>query len=394
MNGHGGNLHSLRDLPGTYEKSGLGIIPTVIDEPLPQADGTVGGFAKFSGAKFSLPPAGLGLSDLAGGHKNLWETAVKVLDYLGIAHKDTNLSNDLNQEHSHLRSYSSIVLTPIEIDSLVKSLEKSLGQVGIPVVKGNCQNIDKNGNRITTTIKQNGIIKKFTSENIIYAGGRLGVDILKNAGIIATDGKGIDIGVRVEFFNHKGLRALRDLGPDAKIIKNNCRTFCLNVPGEIYRYRFGELMIPGGIVASPENTSSNVGILLRLKDKEAVLKRIKEKSSKIEKKYLEKGVRVANGIFGATSHIMDEIYGEENKASLESFAKFLNERKLIDWSQPHDIHLPLIDWHWETFGRPNTFKTSEESVYCIGDASGHARGLLQAAISGYLAAEELSREYE
>lgn len=23
MNGHGGNLHSLRDLPGTYEKSGL-----------------------------------------------------------------------------------------------------------------------------------------------------------------------------------------------------------------------------------------------------------------------------------------------------------------------------------------------------------------------------------
>jgi len=23
MSGHGGNLHSLRDLPGTYEKSGL-----------------------------------------------------------------------------------------------------------------------------------------------------------------------------------------------------------------------------------------------------------------------------------------------------------------------------------------------------------------------------------
>ena len=26
MSGNGGNLHSLRDLPGTYEKSGLGII--------------------------------------------------------------------------------------------------------------------------------------------------------------------------------------------------------------------------------------------------------------------------------------------------------------------------------------------------------------------------------
>ena len=29
MSGNGGNLHSLRDLPGTYEKSGLGVASMV-----------------------------------------------------------------------------------------------------------------------------------------------------------------------------------------------------------------------------------------------------------------------------------------------------------------------------------------------------------------------------
>lgn len=50
--------------------------------------------------------------------------------------------------------------------------------------------------------------------------------------------------------------------------------------------------------------------------------------------------------------------------------------------------MPLLDWHWHTFATPSSHLTSLPGVYALGDSSGHARGLLQASVSGWLAAEE------
>lgn len=385
----------LAGLTAALRLAELGVKPALVDYPLPQAEGDVGGFAKFSGAKFSLPPAGMGLVPLAGGERNLLSTIGKVLKYLCLSEDQAEKSQDQSvTDQVNLRSYQSILLSPEQVTSLVRNLEKTVKESSIPIYRGQCQKIYPSQDGTEATIQFQKEERILMSKKLVYAGGRLGTNVLKDAGVIPTQGKGIDVGIRVEFFSPEGLSSLRALGPDAKIIRGNCRTFCLNSPGEIYRYNFAHLQIPGGVVADKDATKSNVGLLLRLENKDQVIKRIIEKSKKLEKKIINNGIRVESGILGSAKPILDQIIGEENRRNLEDFSYYLQDQKLIDWRFPHDIHLPLIDWHWDTFSQQVSFRTSEPAIYCIGDASGHARGLLQAAISGYLVAEDLANELQ
>lgn len=371
-----------------------GLKPALVDYALPQSEGDLGGFAKFSGAKFSLPPAGMGLVPLAGGEDKLSRVIVHVLDYLGLGEHQSEDSQDQSAAQSYLRSYRSIVLTPVQVTELVRQLEAQVKASGVPIHRGNCESISPSKSIAQAVISTHDAQKIISSRKLIYAGGRLGTEVLRSAGVETTRGKGIDVGVRVEFFEPGGLKALRALGPDAKIIKGNCRTFCLNFPGEIYRYDFEHLRIPGGIVADAGGKKSNVGLLLRLENKSEVIAEIIQNTKALNLENLNSGIKVENEFLGAAKPVLDQIIGEPRRAILENFAKHLQDQGLIDWRLPHKVHLPLIDWHWDTFSKHHTFQTSEPAIYCIGDASGHARGLLQAAISGYLVAEDLANELQ
>ncbi len=384
----------LAGLTAALRLSDLGVKAALVDYALPQSEGDLGGFAKFSGAKFSLPPAGMGLAPLAGGTEKLARTIAEVLKYLSLSDSLTATSLDQSNNQAYLRSYQSILLTPEKITDLVRGLEISVKKSGVPIYRGYCKRIYPGQSTTESTVIINEEEHTFTSRIVIYAGGRLGTKILKDAGVETTKGKGIDVGVRVEFFSSDGLKALRSLGPDAKIIRGDCRTFCLNSPGEIYRYSFEHLKIPGGIVAGDEIERSNVGLLLRLEDKEKTINDIIKNTKHIDQELLSKGIRAKNDIFGSAKLVLDNIFGEDRRRSLEDFALHLQNQGLVNWELTHDIHLPLIDWHWDTFSKQTSFQTSEPAIYCIGDASGHARGLLQASISGYLVAEDISNEFQ
>jgi hypothetical protein len=71
------------------------------------------------------------------------------------------------------------------------------------------------------------------------------------------------------------------------------------------------------------------------------------------------------------------------------FALRLAGAGLLHLPEQFTVHYPLIDWHWPVFGQPGKLQTAVEGLYAIGDLSGHARGLLQAATMGWLAAEEI-----
>ncbi|MEX0827554.1 MAG: hypothetical protein WD005_01240, partial [Haliea sp.] len=77
---------------------------------------------------------------------------------------------------------------------------------------------------------------------------------------------------------------------------------------------------------------------------------------------------------------------------LEDFISQLSDASLVDLSLSHRMHFPLIDWHWPTYAKTGSAQTSEPRLYVAGDSAGHARGLLQAAVSGWLAAEEIANE--
>lgn len=131
----------------------LGARTILIDRGLPQAGGRLGGFAKFSGAKFSLPPAGLGLVPIAGSRDRLLATIAKVLEFLGIEHEQDDSSKDLWQgeerglkEGTQLRSYRSIVLTPDRIDTLIEHVTDRLSH-NVMVVRAGCRGLANDAGR-------------------------------------------------------------------------------------------------------------------------------------------------------------------------------------------------------------------------------------------------------
>jgi uncharacterized FAD-dependent dehydrogenase len=378
----------LAGILASLELKGRGIEVIVVDSSLPQANGEIGGFAKFSGAKFSLPPAGMGLLNVAKDTKVLWNAIKKAADYLGISLENYETSSDFTIENSieNLRKYESIVFSPNEIDQMLLGLEHKLKIEKIKLIKGKCNKIRKTKEGFSIKLESNSTSLEIKCNSVFYAGGRLGSGLLENLGAEQTNRKGLDVGVRIEFEDVEHLAKLRSHGPDAKIINNNSRTFCLNVPGEIYRYPYAHISVPGGVVS--EGTRSNVGILYRNSEKKELLEGIMKRSMQLTCSELEKPYIATGDMLGSSKEILNFIFGHDITFKLEEFGEYLSDSGLINWEDKHFVHLPLIDWHWPTFAIENSFKTNISGLFCLGDSSGHARGLLQAAVSGILAVRE------
>ena len=72
-----------------------GIKTILLNTTINPGDRSLGGFARFSGAKFSLPPAGMGLLPIVGSSNALFQIIEQVISLLGIEHKRPNSSTDL-----------------------------------------------------------------------------------------------------------------------------------------------------------------------------------------------------------------------------------------------------------------------------------------------------------
>ena len=364
----------------------------LVDAGLPEAKGKYGGFAKFSGAKFSLPPAGMGLLNVIAHKDRLWDTIVSISNLLDLNFTSAFESLDTDIANIHLRSYKSLILTPSEIDQLIENLTKTLNRLEVPIFKGTCKAVSSQNEIIKIDISSHNKTHSILSNALFYAGGRLGEEALQQLNLKPTNYKGLDVGARFEFSLFDGLKGLRKNGPDAKIIKGNCRTFCLNVPGKIFRYPFETISIPGGVVADSDEINSNFGILYRTIEKTQLLEKIRSIGKNMPLSDLEAPFNAQGSVFGDAEPLARKLYGCQIVDNLIEFGDFLSKKKLVNWNVEHFVHLPLIDWHWNTYSTQTSFKTTQKGVYCIGDSSGHARGLLQAAISGWIAAEEYSNE--
>lgn len=280
------------------------------------------------------------------------------------------------------------MLSPREIEALLHELIGRLPGT-VTHIAGKCVDMAADGETWNCFVAIATGVLRLESDTVLFAAGRTSSPILINSGAKPTAGKGIDIGLRVEFLDGGGLEQLRSFGPDAKVLYNTCRTFCVNYPGTIYRYPFRNLLIPGGIVAETGTPSSNVGILCRQLDRESWLRQLAESTRRLSHERLHRPIAVSGAPLGESLDLVASVYGESVAAYLDSFTKRLGMLGLIDWDLVHYIHLPLLDWYWDTFSKPRTFETTLRGVYAIGDSSGHARGLLQAAVSGWAAAEHL-----
>lgn len=371
----------------------------IVDTPPVELETGLGGFALFSGAKFSLPPAGMGLAQVAGSTSALFDAILEVLRLLQLDHRadlsssrDATLSNE-NPDHPLIvRSYESIVLTPDEMKNVIAHLHLQIDS-RVRLIRGRCSSLSRFANGWRASIESEGSdYEELRCRTVIYAGGRSGSSILISAGAEPRLGKGLDVGLRVEFEDKAALSSLRSLGPDAKIIQGECRTFCLNVPGKVFRYESDGVPIPGGVVARADHPGGNVGLLCRVSNKATVLRMFRREFPSLQASRpllaLLRGLGMARE---ATRTDLSTLYGTEVANRLVSFSEALAEQALIDWSEPHTVHLPLLDWHWDVFALGASFQTTVPDLYVIGDSAGHARGLLQAAVSGWLVSEALNQ---
>lgn len=370
----------------------MGARVVLIDNPLPESVGRLGGFSRFSGAKFSFPPAGMGLAPVAGSIDRLNQVIDKVVCELGLTGRQYAESIDQSRDLGGgvtFRRYQSIVLLPQEMEAMLDRLTGKISR-GAVVVKGRATRLDYVADRWSIQGRADHNDFLVNAETVFYAAGRLSEGLLLHAGALPTEGKGMDIGVRLEFDDKASIERLAALGPDAKIVRGRFRTFCLNSPGTIYRYPFKNITIAGGIVAEASSERANVGILMRVPNKELRLQEILNAAGQCYPQLISESSHTSSGSdFFTPPLVLERLYGSDDVTQLTAFVREITALGLIDISQPYRVHMPLIDWHWHTFSHAGSHKTNLPSVYALGDSSGHARGLLQAAVSGWLAAEEL-----
>jgi hypothetical protein len=370
----------------TLSQAGGAVI--LIDQSLPEARGALGGFTQFSGAKFSLLPAGQGLIHVAGSVEKLQAATTDVLECLEISHlvgpgQHSPVPDKPLADSAALRVYESIVLTPSAIKVALDALASRLGTVRI--VSAEILRLERIGPDWVAFGAAGEIAR---ARYAIFAGGRTGGSLLSDAGAIPQRGKGLDVGLRIEFSDKNAITGLRRIGADAKVLMGRTRTFCLNHPGRIFRYKYRDISVPGGVVAPDDERSANFGILTRVPHKdealEAVLRVVRNRGAA----YLNNKV-VSGAPFQDKADWIEQAYGEEVACELKAFAEVLGRKGLVNWNADHMIHFPLLDWHWDVFAIGTSHRTSRPGLYIAGDTAGHARGLLQAGISGLLAAQEV-----
>ena len=379
----------LGGLAAAYVLALAGADVVLIDRSLPEANGALGGFTRFSGAKFSLLPAGQGLVPVAGGVENLQRVIGEVLNFCGLSGHQAIGSRDLLEDKpsaagTNIRTYQSLVLTPSQIEHTVQLISSRIRRL-VRVIDAEVLDIEHHSSR-WVALGGNGKIAE--GRNAVFAGGRTAGSLLRRAGATPQEGKGVDLGVRVEFLELEGIRSLRERGPDAKILMGRTRTFCLNYPGTVFRYSFRDISIPGGIVADQSEPSGNFGILTRVQGKEEAVARVLNYLRSVPREAYETAHVVRGPPFQDKMPMLQSAYGSEAADHLQKFGETMLEAGFVDWDSEHRIHFPLLDWHWDTFAVGFSHRTDRPNLFVAGDAAGHARGLLQAGVSGWLAARE------
>ena len=92
---------------------------------------------------------------------------------------------------------------PNEMDVLIDDLETRVRN-NCHVIVGKCISLARTDTHWHSTYLTGSTTKEIISDVVFFAGGRMGSDVLSNTGCRETHGKGLDLGVRVEFPDKQG----------------------------------------------------------------------------------------------------------------------------------------------------------------------------------------------
>ncbi len=364
----------------------------VVDEP-PQHGSNLGGYAPISGTKFSFPPAGSGLIAQARSPKRLsyaYRDAAARLRLTASSETPPGVEDSAKTDVDigrgiRFRSYDCVLVSRSELEATISMIAEPI-ELQHMVVRGRCSSLAYSDSGWRCEVNAAGCSRRvLNAESLILATGRSahppGLPIRSEA-----RWRGIDIGVRLEF-PISGLRGLRALGNDPKLLRGRVRTFCLNYPGSVFWYPVGGFMVSGGKSEEKPCGLANVGLLRRCPPEESA-DIVEHLVSTLggQRNAPRFSAKVTGSLGGTVAASLSRLFGKTVVSEVGDFLVDLGSLGLVDLSEGYTVHAPLLDWHWPILGQPNSSQGDAPSLWVAGDVAGHARGLLQAATSGILAA--------
>ncbi|MDD2625464.1 MAG: FAD-binding protein [Bacilli bacterium] len=379
-----------------------------------------GGASGTLGGKLCFFPAGLRLS------KALEETPAYSNDRVKQILKryrfnKLNHSSSMNYDYGEViqREYQAI---PVLENDMVKLFNKMLTEAQSQGVKfiDNFEvcSVEQSPNyakfKVFGTVNNNNVVV-FARDALIIATGRSGATttqkIIRDIGI-KTSHTSVDVGVRIEMNSTSDNKAFSPHSQDPKIImKHNTeeevRTLCWTRHGDITLTRFGGVTLVDGHFGNSFSNKTSVSIVSRVQvDKsefplDIALDLISSKSKSLPivqdlKSFIENRSNQSNTQSGMRIHAnQDNIRKHMDVTIYRQLIEFIhrlfdltNLKPVLD--QDANVLFPVIDKFWSSPILDKHLMSSIDSVYFVGDATGRARGIIQAIRSGAAVAERIA----
>lgn len=255
----------------------------------------------------------------------------------------------------------------------------------------------------------------YARDALILATGRSGSaaiqKIMSDIGV-RTSHTSVDVGVRIEMNSTSVNHAFSPHSQDPKIImKHNTekevRTLCWTRNGDITLTRFGGVTVVDGHFGKSFSNKTSVSIVSRIpvdkseyplnialdliSSKSMSLPIVQDLKSFIDNRNNQSNARMDTPIYGKKDSIRNYMDVNLFRQSVEFIHRLLdltNIRPFIN--EDAKVLFPVIDNFWSTPILDKHLMSSIDSVYFVGDATGKARGIIQAIRSGAAVAERIA----
>jgi hypothetical protein len=342
-------------------------------------------------AKLSFPPSGRRLLE-----KN--KNCKKIAKFLNKKYFNNSIAIQTKKKYKNfsLKKYQISIISSIESNIILRNIENTIKNQSNIVLK-TCEKVKEiNISDIFTIITEKSI---YSSTRVIIATGRYGKNWLKE---LITEKKlefeksASLIGVRVQVPYElliKPSKAHPDFKYSETFGKDKVKTFCFcgGVSGGVIKpiNYDGIQFLDGHINTKTKNNKANFALLHTVSEEDTnrIIARYKKVNNGkiIKEKYSE---------FISTHSQLSQILTEEITKNIitvyEKLFNLFNEKNkyLINDTEVFGLE---VENNWYEIKTNSTFEVDSISgLYVIGDALAIAQGLMQAAITGYIAAKGIN----
>ena len=380
----------------------------------------VGGASGIIGGKLCFFPAGLRLS------KALQETAAysndrvrQILSRYNFPKLNSLSDQSFSNGDVIQREYQAIPVLENDMLRIFNDMITEAQSQGVKFVSNYEVNyVEQSPNfakfKVAGTISNNNVVI-YARHALIFATGRSGAattqKIMRDIGI-KTSHTSVDIGVRIEMCSTPVNQAFSPPSQDPKIIMNSntekeVRTLCWTRNGDITLTRFGGVTLVDGHFGNSFSNKTSVSIVSRvpvdkseypldialdlISSKAKSLPIVQDLKSFIDNRSNHSNARIDMPIHANQDTIRKYMNLSVYRKSIEFIHRLLDLTNLNPIiNQDAKVLFPVIDYFWSTPILDKHLMSSIDSVYFVGDATGRARGIIQAIRSGAAVAERIA----